>query len=269
MILSDKIQIILNAGINPALTIATINKQLNTIAPQLKLQLTNVTISPAAISAMKAQLGTVTAGATTAATRAARSSIQTGAFSRVSTFDAVQQASTQQGMINRLQTLKGTFSQLANSPAFTKMFDASKVANVNTQLSAMQTRIGAIKNNKMAQSWNTDFSRMTQSVKNMGRQLSAAQPKVNSFFNELKDGAGKMLIWTAVGGVIFGAIHAIQQGIDSVVELNSTLAVFDMTMNITNEQMGELTTNAQEMALAMGTTVESVLGAANNYGLAA
>ena len=56
---------------------------------------------------------------------------------------------------------------------------------------------------------------------------------------------------------------------DSVIELNSTLAVFDMTMNITNEQMGELTTNAQEMALAMGTTVESVLGAANNYGLAA
>ena len=265
MILSDKIQIILNAGINPALTIATINKQLNTIAPHLKLQLTNVTISPAAISAMKAQLGTVTAGAA----RAARSSIQTGARSSVSVFDNVKQAQVQQGMINRLQTLQGTFSRLASNPAFTKMFDASKVANMNTQLGTMQTRISGITNNRMAQQFNTQFSQASQQVRNMSRQFSDAQPKVKGFFGELADGASKMLIWTAVGGAIFGAIHAIQSGVDSVIELNSTLAVFDMTMNITNEQMGELTTNAQEMALAMGTTVESVLGAANNYGLAA
>ena len=267
--MSDKVQIILNAGINPVLTKSTIQAQLNTIAPQLKLQLTNVTISPAAISAMKAQLGTVTAGAATAATRAARSSIQTGARSSVSVFDNVKQAQVQQGMINRLQTLQGTFSRLASNPAFTKMFDASKVANMNTQLGTMQTRISGITNNRMAQQFNTQFSQASQQVRNMSRQFSDAQPKVKGFFSELADGASKMLIWTAVGGAIFGAIHAIQSGVDSVIELNSTLAVFDMTMNITNEQMGELTTNAQEMALAMGTTVESVLGAANNYGLAA
>ena len=55
--MSDKIQIVLSASLDKVFAQQTIQKQLtNEIAPNLKLQIANVTLSPAAISNLKTRI---------------------------------------------------------------------------------------------------------------------------------------------------------------------------------------------------------------------
>jgi hypothetical protein len=254
--MSDRIQILLNASIKT--TPAQLQSQLDKISKSLVLNIGKIKIDTS-------QIGKQIGDSAGAAGNAAGKKFSQGWKSSIKIFDPLQSSAVQTKMQGSLQGLTNTFERLQRSSNFSKVFSPQQVSAFNQQLSTMQSRIGGITNNRMAQRWNTDFTNMNNTVRGLNNQITAMGRPVQSLGEQLGLAAKKMIEWTLVGGAIFGVMHFIKEGIKTVIDLNSALTVINMTMDMSAEEMTMLVSESQKMAKQMGISISETLNAVKIY----
>lgn len=84
-------------------------------------------------------------------------------------------------------------------------------------------------------------------------------------FSSMLKNIGAMATWTIAATAIFGTINAIKTGISSAIDLDKTFSNLSVTMAITRSDFKEMTSEMQKMAIATGSSVESVMNASKIY----
>jgi len=73
------------------------------------------------------------------------------------------------------------------------------------------------------------------------------------------------LIWMITATVYMQMINAFREGISTVIDLNSAITTIRMTMDMTSNDMNNLTSSSQKMAKEMGISISEVLNAVKVY----
>jgi TP901 family phage tail tape measure protein len=107
---------------------------------------------------------------------------------------------------------------------------------------------------------------MTKGVDDLGKSLKATHGHSNSFFGDFGTAMEKFPIWIAASAIFMNTIHKIGEAFQFTVEQSKLFTNLQMEMTNTSLNYGEITTTANDYAIAMNSTTDSVMKAISVFG---
>jgi hypothetical protein len=95
--------------------------------------------------------------------------------------------------------------------------------------------------------------------------MNLGQKDTQSFFTQLSQDMSKFGLWYGIAGVVTSLVGELKNAVSTVIELNSAVTTINMTMDMTTNEMQELTKSSQNMSMEMGISIDETLNAVKVY----
>ncbi len=171
-------------------------------------------------------------------------------------------AGTGLNLTSSIEQIERYIQSLHNGQAaiqgFTNTMDSNgnKIKTVNYSVNEGNGYIGKYKLN---------IDGTTNSVFQLERGFTAVNEKTQGFGSALKDSLSSITGISVGIMAIYKAIEEFKKGIETVIDMESTLATVSMTMSTSKQQLQDLSNAAQQTAINMSTSVENVTDAIRIY----
>lgn len=109
---------------------------------------------------------------------------------------------------------------------------------------------------------------LNNKIKQLGNQFSSLKQQASQSGNVMTralENAFKFLRFYLVGGTLVGVVRAFKNAVDTVVELDKSLTELNKVVDLTDEQLKNITTRAYEVGTAIGRTGKEVIDATSEF----
>jgi hypothetical protein len=141
---------------------------------------------------------------------------------------------------------------------FKRSADTLANANVKMTISTMNSKNEILQENLV-------LDRNTNSLYKNGEEIKNNTSRNVGFVDRLKTTLVAFTSFATVGALLRKAFQEFKSGVTATIELDSALTTINMTMDMTKNDMRELTTQSQNMAREMGLSINEVLNAVKVY----
>jgi TP901 family phage tail tape measure protein len=112
---------------------------------------------------------------------------------------------------------------------------------------------------------NLEMNKQISISKNLQKQTQLTSKATDSFATTLVKDASKMIAWTMVGAVIFGALKELKEGIQLIKDLDKAMTNIQMVMGYTREEVKGMVTEYSALASTLHETTLSVMKASEEF----
>ncbi|MDD4779014.1 MAG: phage tail tape measure protein [Tissierellia bacterium] len=104
-----------------------------------------------------------------------------------------------------------------------------------------------------------EYDKQISKSKALRKEATLAMKESDSFMNTLVKDFGKMVAWSVVGTALFGSLRQLQQGLDTLKEIDTIMVDISKVTNYTATDMERLVKNSFDTASNYGRTTQDYL----------
>ena len=112
---------------------------------------------------------------------------------------------------------------------------------------------------------NTNLKNTNKTIGQVKTNTDLATKSSMSFFDMMQEGAEKMIIWTIVGGLIFGTKRAIEDAVVAVKELDDALLELNKVVDLTDQEVSDFVVTATNLGESLNATTAEVATATSMF----
>lgn len=163
----------------------------------------------------------------------------------------------QQSMNNAMQNLKTSYNKTFDSPKVKADLD-----DLKKRLS--QISVGVPKD--MLKDVNLQFQTLSTNIKKVSAETKESRGAIGEFTDDLGKNASKLVAWTLLGGIIFGAGQKIKDAIQYVTEMDTALTDLSKVVDLTDTQLNEMKDTAIDLGKSLGKSSTDIMAGMAEFG---
>jgi len=118
---------------------------------------------------------------------------------------------------------------------------------------------------KKVQKTNTQTQKTVKPIKDVDNAIKDTTKSVDIFGQSLLSSASKFTQWYLLGGAIVGVINSIKTGVDSIIQLDSSLTELRKVSDLTSKELDDFTDSAYNAGKQIGRTGKDVIDASAEF----
>ena len=160
--------------------------------------------------------------------------------------------------LNRIEASSGSFEKYVQQNPQVLKKHAQEVADIKNQWKQVAQETDITKLQTGFKEANTATSAFKGEIRSLGQEGRTA-------FGELGNDLKKIFQWTVSGGLFFGAIGQIKEGIQTINSLNKSMTDIQMITGMSASKVGNLTKQYSDLASQLHETTTSIMTASEEF----
>lgn len=160
--------------------------------------------------------------------------------------------------LNRIEASSGSFEKYVQQNPQVLKKHAQEVADIKNQWKQVAQETDITKLQTGFKEANTATSAFKGEIRSLGQEGRTA-------FGELGNDLKKIFQWTVSGGLLFGAIGQIKEGIQTINSLNKSMTDIQMITGMSASKVGNLTKQYSDLASQLHETTTSIMTASEEF----
>ena len=160
--------------------------------------------------------------------------------------------------LNRIEASSGSFEKYVQQNPQVLKKHAQEVADIKNQWEQVAQETDITKLQTGFKEANTATSAFKGEIRSLGQEGRTA-------FGELGNDLKKIFQWTVSGGLLFGAIGQIKEGIQTINSLNKSMTDIQMITGMSASKVGNLTKQYSDLASQLHETTTSIMTASEEF----
>ena len=160
--------------------------------------------------------------------------------------------------LNRIEASSGSFEKYVQQNPQVLKKHAQEVADIKNQWEQVAQETDITKLQTGFKEANTATSAFKGEIRSLGQEGRTA-------FGELGNDLKKIFQWTVSGGLFFGAIGQIKEGIQTINSLNKSMTDIQMITGMSASKVGNLTKQYSDLASQLHETTTSIMTASEEF----
>lgn len=152
----------------------------------------------------------------------------------------------------KLENAKTTYGKHFTDEQKTAILNKSDLINVQNYKDALKDT-------------NLEYDSQISKARTLRKEATLSMEKSDGFMKTLSKDFGKMVAWSIVGTALFGSLRQLQQGLETLKELDSLMVDIAKVTNLTTEEMIRLKDASFEVSSAFGRTAQDYLGSVAEF----
>lgn len=160
--------------------------------------------------------------------------------------------------LNRIEASSGSFEKYVQQNPQVLKKHAQEVADIKNQWKQVAQETDITKLQTGFKEANTATSAFKGEIRSLGQEG-------RTVFGELGNDLKKIFQWTVSGGLLFGAIGQIKEGIQTINSLNKSMTDIQMITGMSASKVGNLTKQYSDLASQLHETTTSIMTASEEF----